>query len=82
MAPRCVTYVCGGRDGPASYNRGVYTPIMYHTMHPPQQAFISGGGVSDLYLVMCRTGGAGPGGISCIVVEKGTPGAFLCGGGH
>jgi hypothetical protein len=48
-----------------------------HTMHPPQQAFVSGGGVSDLYLVMCRTGGPGPGGISCIVVEKGTPGAFF-----
>src|SRR5690348_2842998 len=38
------------------------------------KAFISGGGVSDIYLVMARTGGAGPKGISCIVVEKGTPG--------
>lgn len=47
------------------------TPSMTY----PPQAFISGGGVSDLYLVMCRTGGAGPGGISCVVVEKDTPGA-------
>ena len=38
------------------------------------KAFISGGGVSDIYVVMARTGEAGPRGISCIVVEKGTPG--------
>jgi alkylation response protein AidB-like acyl-CoA dehydrogenase len=38
------------------------------------KAFISGGGVSDLYVCMVRTGGAGPKGISCIAVEKGTPG--------
>lgn len=38
------------------------------------KAFISGGGASDLYVVMARTGGDGPKGISAIVVEKGTPG--------
>lgn len=38
------------------------------------KAFISGGGVSDIYVCMVRTGGTGPKGISCIVVEKGTPG--------
>jgi alkylation response protein AidB-like acyl-CoA dehydrogenase len=38
------------------------------------KAFISGGGVSDVYAVMVRTGEAGPKGISCILVEKGTPG--------
>ena len=38
------------------------------------KAFISGGGVSDIYVAMVRTGEAGPRGISCIVVEKGTPG--------
>ena len=38
------------------------------------KAFISGGGVSDIYVVMARTGEAGPRGISCIVVDKGTPG--------
>ena len=41
------------------------------------KAFISGGGVSDIYVVMARTGDAGPRGISCIVVEKGTPGLSL-----
>jgi len=38
------------------------------------KAFISGGGFSDVYVVMARTGGPGPKGISAIVVEKGTPG--------
>jgi alkylation response protein AidB-like acyl-CoA dehydrogenase len=38
------------------------------------KAFISGGGASDVYVCMLRTGGEGPNGISCIVVEKGTPG--------
>ena len=38
------------------------------------KAFISGGGLSDIYVVMTRTGESGSRGISCIVVEKGTPG--------
>jgi alkylation response protein AidB-like acyl-CoA dehydrogenase len=38
------------------------------------KAFISGAGVSDLYVVMVRTGEAGPKGISALVVEKGSPG--------
>src|SRR5471032_3109123 len=39
------------------------------------KAFISGGGVSDIYVVMARTGEGGPRGISTIVVEK-APKAF------
>ena len=38
------------------------------------KAFISGGGRSDVYLVMARTGEGGPHGISCFLVENGTPG--------
>jgi hypothetical protein len=38
------------------------------------KAFISGGGVSDVYVVMARTGGPGAGGVSTFVVENGTPG--------
>src|SRR6187401_2005103 len=34
------------------------------------KAFISGGGASDIYVVMARTGEGGPRGISCVVVEK------------
>ena len=36
--------------------------------------FISGGGVNDIYVTMVRTGVEGPKGISCLVVENGTPG--------
>ncbi len=38
------------------------------------KAFISGAGASDLYACMVRTGGPGPGGISCLLVERDTPG--------
>ncbi len=38
------------------------------------KAFISGAGSSDIYVVMCRTGDAGPKGISTLVVEKETAG--------
>ena len=33
-----------------------------------QKQFISGAGASDAYLVMARTGGAGPRGVSCFIV--------------
>src|SRR6202011_2784116 len=38
------------------------------------KAFISGGGSSDLYVAMVRTGEKGAKGISCLVVEKGAKG--------
>ena len=38
------------------------------------KAFISGGGVSDVYVVMARTGEGGAKGVSAFVVENGTPG--------
>jgi acyl-CoA dehydrogenase len=36
--------------------------------------FISGGGVNDVYLIMVRTGGEGPKGISCLLIDKDMPG--------
>lgn len=39
-----------------------------------EKAFISGGGVSDIYICMVRTGEPGAKGISTIIVEKDTPG--------
>ncbi|MFV0491724.1 MAG: acyl-CoA dehydrogenase family protein [Pseudorhodobacter sp.] len=39
-----------------------------------EKAFISGGGYSDGYIVMCRTGGDGPHGISAVIVEDSAPG--------
>ncbi|MDB5470836.1 MAG: acyl-CoA dehydrogenase [Caulobacter sp.] len=38
------------------------------------KAFISGAGVSDIYVVMARSGGDGPKGVSTFVVEKGMEG--------
>ncbi|WP_448208237.1 isobutyryl-CoA dehydrogenase [Azospirillum sp. sgz302134] len=38
------------------------------------KAFISGGGSSDVYVCMVRTGEPGPKGITCIAVEKDSPG--------
>jgi alkylation response protein AidB-like acyl-CoA dehydrogenase len=38
------------------------------------KAFISGAGVSDVYVVMARSGGDGPGGVSTFVLEKDMPG--------
>ncbi|WP_347138436.1 acyl-CoA dehydrogenase family protein [Paracoccus sp. SSK6] len=38
------------------------------------KAFISGGGYSDAYIAMVRTGGEGPKGISAVIVPDGTPG--------
>jgi alkylation response protein AidB-like acyl-CoA dehydrogenase len=45
-----------------------------HYVLDGSKAFISGAGVSDVYLVMARTGDGGAGGISCVLVENGTAG--------
>jgi alkylation response protein AidB-like acyl-CoA dehydrogenase len=45
-----------------------------HYVLDGSKAFISGAGVSDVYLVMARTGDGGAGGISCLLVENGTAG--------
>ena len=42
-----------------------------------QKQFISGAGAGDLYVVMVRTGGSGPSGISTLVVPGDTPGLSL-----
>jgi len=38
------------------------------------KAFISNGGDSDVYIVMCRTGAPGPKGVSCLLIPKDSPG--------
>src|SRR5204863_9433182 len=42
-----------------------------------QKQFISGAAAGDVYVVMVRTAGEGPGGISTLVVEGDTPGLSL-----
>lgn len=72
IASYCLTEPNSGSD--AASLRTIARRDGDHYVIDGGKAFISGGGFSDLYVVMCRTGGEGAGGISCIVVEKGTPG--------
>jgi len=72
VASYCLTEPGSGSDAAALKTRAAPDNQDY-TLNG-SKAFISGGGVSDLYAVMARTGGDGPAGISCILVEKGAPG--------
>jgi alkylation response protein AidB-like acyl-CoA dehydrogenase len=72
FASYCLTEPGSGSDAAALKTRARRDGDCY--VLDGSKAFISGGGVSDIYVVMARTGEAGPRGISCIVVEKGTPG--------
>jgi len=72
FASYCLTEPGSGSDAAALATRTVRDGAEY--VLNGTKAFISGGGVSDVYVTMVRTGGAGPKGISCLVVEKGAPG--------
>src|SRR6201999_2529084 len=72
FASYCLTEPDSGSDAASLKTKAVRDGD--HYVLNGSKAFISGGGVSDIYVCMVRTGGAGPKGISCIVVEKGTPG--------
>jgi alkylation response protein AidB-like acyl-CoA dehydrogenase len=72
FASYCLTEPDSGSDAASLQTRA--TRDGDHYILNGTKAFISGGGVSDIYVCMVRTGEAGPRGISCIVVEKGTPG--------
>jgi len=68
----CLTEPGSGSDAAALKTRAERTNEGY-TLNGTK-AFISGGGYSDAYLVMARTGEAGPRGISAVYVEAGAPG--------
>jgi len=72
LASYCLTEPGAGSDAASLATRAARQGDAY--VLNGAKAFISGGGASDLYLVMARTGEAGPKGISCFIVEKGTPG--------
>lgn len=72
VASYCLTEPGSGSDAAALRTRAEATGAGYKLTGT--KAFISGGGYSDLYLVMARTGDAGPKGISALVVPDGTPG--------
>ncbi len=72
FASYCLTEPDAGSDAAGLKTKAVLDGD--HYVLNGTKAFISGGGRSDLYVCMVRTGGAGAGGVSCIVVETGTPG--------
>jgi alkylation response protein AidB-like acyl-CoA dehydrogenase len=68
VASYCLTEPGSGSDAAALKTKAVRHGD--HYVLNGSKAFISGGGVSDCYVTMVRTGEAGADGISCIVVEK------------
>lgn len=72
IASYCLTEPGAGSDASALRTKAVRDGE--HYVLDGVKQFISGAGVSDVYVVMARTGGDGPRGISAFVVEKDTPG--------
>jgi alkylation response protein AidB-like acyl-CoA dehydrogenase len=72
FASYCLTEPGSGSDAAALATRAVRDGDDY--LLNGTKAFISGGSISDIYVTMARTGGAGAKGVSCLVVEKGAPG--------
>src|SRR5690349_19562746 len=72
FASYCLTEPGSGSDAAALATRAVQDGDEY--VLNGTKAFISGGSVSDVYVTMVRTGGAGSKGITCLVVEKDAPG--------
>ena len=72
IASYCLTEPSAGSDAASLRTKAVKDGD--HYVINGGKAFISGGGTSDIYVCMVRTGGEGAGGVSCIVVEKDTPG--------
>ena len=72
IASYCLTEPGAGSDAAALRTKAVREGD--HYVLDGVKQFISGAGVSDVYVVMARTGAEGPRGISAFIVEKGTPG--------
>ncbi|MEM1313743.1 MAG: acyl-CoA dehydrogenase family protein [Pseudomonadota bacterium] len=72
VASYCLTEPGSGSDAAALRTKAARTNEGWELSG--SKAFISGGGYSDVYLVMCRTGEDGPKGISCLLVEDGSEG--------
>ncbi len=72
LASYCLTEPSAGSDAAALKTRAVRDGDHYVVSGVKQ--FISGAGVSDVYVTMVRTGEGGAAGISTLVIEKDTPG--------
>ncbi len=77
IASYCLTEPGSGSDAAAL--RTVAVREGDHYVVTGSKAFISGGGESEVYLTMVRTGEPGPRGISCLVIEKDMPGVSFGG---
>ena len=73
FAAYALTEPTAGSDAASLLTRAVRAPDGDYVLDG-SKAFISGGGRADVYLVKARTGGPGPAGITCFVVEAGAPG--------
>ena len=73
MSSYCLTEAGSGSDA-AALKTTAQKKGNSHYLLNGSKSFISGGPTSDIFAVMCRTGGKGPNGVSCILVEKGTKG--------
>jgi alkylation response protein AidB-like acyl-CoA dehydrogenase len=74
LASYCLTEPGSGSDAAALRTRATVDIEGDHYVLNGQKQFISGAGKAGLYVVMVRTGGEGPRGISTLVVEGDTPG--------
>jgi alkylation response protein AidB-like acyl-CoA dehydrogenase len=72
FASYCLTEPGSGSDAASLRTKAVKQGD--HYILNGSKAFISGGGDSDIYVVMARTGDDSPKGISAFIIEKGTPG--------
>ncbi|CZH81003.1 TPA: acyl-CoA dehydrogenase family protein [Legionella pneumophila] len=72
IASYCLTEPESGSDAASLKTRAVKEGEYY--VLNGAKAFISGGSVSDVYLCMVRTGDESHHGISCLLIEKNTPG--------
>jgi alkylation response protein AidB-like acyl-CoA dehydrogenase len=72
IASYCLTEPGSGSDA-AALKTSARLDGDHYVVNGTKQ-FISGAGVNDIYVTMVRTGEPGPKGISCLVVENGTPG--------
>jgi len=72
FASYCLTEPGAGSDAAGLKTRAVRDGDSY--VLNGTKAFISGGGRADVYVTMVRTGGDGPGGVTCLAVGADSPG--------
>ena len=67
LSSYCLTEPDSGSDAQGMKTAAVLSPCKTYYSLTGSKAFISGGGVSDLYVVMCKTG---PNEVTALVVDK------------